>query len=187
MGGQPETGHLYDARCPGVEMNYADLAFISLGSNLGDSAGIVRSAFKALQPLSAAPLLTSSLWRSAPVDCPTGSSDFVNAVAAIAPRTGETPESLLHQLQKIERELGRQPKRVLNEPRILDLDLISFRSETRQTEALTLPHPRSYERRFVLEPLAELAPDLIFPGQSRTVSELLVPLRSTQCAERIGP
>jgi 2-amino-4-hydroxy-6-hydroxymethyldihydropteridine diphosphokinase len=108
-----------------------------------------------------------------PVDCPPGSPFFVNAVVGLMPRPGETPESLLARLQRLEQEFGRRPKQVLNEPRPLDLDLITFGSETRTTEGLTLPHPRAHERRFVLEPLSEVAPDLILPGQSLTVAQLI--------------
>jgi 2-amino-4-hydroxy-6-hydroxymethyldihydropteridine diphosphokinase len=86
---------------------------------------------------------------------------------------GETPESLLFKLQSLEKALGRQKKTVMNEPRPLDLDLILFGSETRATTELMLPHPRALCRRFVLEPLKELAPDLVFPGQNQTVSEFL--------------
>jgi 2-amino-4-hydroxy-6-hydroxymethyldihydropteridine diphosphokinase len=98
---------------------------------------------------------------------------FVNAVVGLWPRAGETPESLLAKLQALEREFGRRPKKVLNEPRPLDLDLIAFGSEARATRELTLPHPRAHERRFVLQPLSEIAPDLVLPGQSKSVAELL--------------
>jgi 2-amino-4-hydroxy-6-hydroxymethyldihydropteridine diphosphokinase len=101
---------------------------------------------------------------------------FVNAVVALRPRSSETSESLLAKLQALEKEFGRRPKQVLNEPRPLDLDLIVFRSETRATPQLTLPHPRAHERRFVLQPLSEVAPDLILPGQTRTVAQLLAHL-----------
>jgi 2-amino-4-hydroxy-6-hydroxymethyldihydropteridine diphosphokinase len=80
---------------------------------------------------------------------------------------------LLAKLQSLEKEFGRQPKKVLNEPRPLDLDLIAFGAEVRTTPMLTLPHPRAQLRRFVLQPLVEIAPGLILPGQTRTVAELL--------------
>lgn len=111
-----------------------------------------------------------------PVDCPPGSPDFINAVAALVPKQDETPESLLSKLQSLEKEFGRAPKKILNEPRPLDLDLIAFGNETRATSALVLPHPRAHQRRFVLQPLAEIAPDLILPGQTKSVVELLAAL-----------
>jgi len=126
-----------------------------------------------LRTLSTEPVLRSSLWQTTPVDCPPDSPLFVNAVVGLAPFVGETPESLLAKLQSIEREFGRQPKRVHNEARPIDLDLITFGNETRATRDLVLPHPRAHLRRFVLEPLNEIAPDLILLGQTRPVNELL--------------
>jgi 2-amino-4-hydroxy-6-hydroxymethyldihydropteridine diphosphokinase len=126
-----------------------------------------------LQELSEHPLLKSSLWQTAPEDCPAGSPLFVNAVVAFVPRRGATPESVLASLKEIEKEFGRKPKKVLNEPRSLDLDLIAFASETRVGKELTLPHPRAHQRRFVLQPLSEIASDLILPGRKKTVMQLL--------------
>ncbi len=97
---------------------------------------------------------------------------FLNAVVGLVPKVDMTPESLLARLQALEQEFGRQPKRIMNEPRPLDLDLIAFGNETRATKALILPHPRAHERRFVLDPLSEIAPNLILPRQSKTVKEL---------------
>jgi 2-amino-4-hydroxy-6-hydroxymethyldihydropteridine diphosphokinase len=126
-----------------------------------------------LEALSARPLLRSSLYQTAPVECPPGSPMFINAVVGLTPRRGETPESLLGQLQALEKEFGRQPKTVLNEARPLDLDIISFGGQTRARQELTLPHPRAHERRFVLQPLSEIAPGLVLAGQEKTVTELL--------------
>jgi 2-amino-4-hydroxy-6-hydroxymethyldihydropteridine diphosphokinase len=148
-------------------------AFIALGSNVGDSAGILRQAMTRLESLGVGPVRKSSLWRSTPVDCPPGSPPFVNAVAELALLPGETPESLLRKLQAMEKEFGRVPKKVLNEPRPLDLDLIAFGAEVRHSAELILPHPRAHLRRFVLQPLKEIAPDLILPGQAKTVAQLL--------------
>lgn len=126
-----------------------------------------------IQELAEGPILKSSLWQSTPVDCPPGSPIFVNAVVGLMPRTGETPESLLLKLQTLEKEFGRRPKKVWNEPRPLDLDLIAFGGEIRTTKALTLPHPRAHTRRFVLHPLSEIAPELVLPGQTQSVAQLL--------------
>jgi len=146
---------------------------VALGANLGDCRANILRGMGRLEELSDGPLLRSSLWQTAPVDCPDGSPAFVNAVVAFVPRRGLRPESLLACLQKIEKEFGRKPKKVLNEPRPLDLDLIAFGSETRVGKDLTLPHPRAHQRRFVLQPLSEIAPDLILPGQRKTVMQLL--------------
>src|ERR1700722_2392684 len=153
-----------------------DFAFIRLGSNLGKSRKVIRRAMERLQGLSDEPLLKSSLWETTPVDCPAGSPMFVNAAAGLRPRSVESPESLIGKLQSLEKEFGRQPKKVLNEARALDLDLIAFGKETRGTERLILPHLRAHERRFVLEPLGEIAADLILPGQTKSVSQLLATL-----------
>jgi 2-amino-4-hydroxy-6-hydroxymethyldihydropteridine diphosphokinase len=150
------------------------VAFVALGSNLGDSRGIVRRALERLKSLSAAPLRCSGLWETEPVDCPPGSGRFINAVAALTPLAGETPETLLEKLQAIEREFGRRAKRIVNEARPLDLDLIAFGGRVVSTAVLTLPHPRAHERRFVLGPLSEIAPEFVLPGQRVSVRELLL-------------
>ncbi len=98
----------------------------------------------------------------------------------------ETPETLLVKLQAIEREFGRPPKRSLNEPRPLDLDLIAFGDERRETKDLTLPHSRAQARRFVLKPLSEIAPDFVLPGQTRTVAQLLKDLPPGEVVAKLG-
>ena len=156
-----------------VKRGKPGLVIISLGSNLGDSPVTVLRAMGRLQELTDKPLLKSSLYETMPVDCPPGSPIFVNAVVVLVPRAGETPETLLEKLQALEKEFGRRPKKILNEPRLLDLDLIAFGAKRRRKTQLVLPHPRAHERRFVLEPLSEIAPDLVLPGQTKTVKELL--------------
>lgn len=160
-------------------------AFVSLGSNLGNSVKIIAQAISRLQILSAEPLLESSLWKTTPVACPPGSPPFVNAMVGLVPFPDETPESLLKKLQQIEKEFGRLPKKVLNEARPLDLDLIAFGSEIRFSEKLILPHPRAHERRFVLQPLSEIAPELILRGQEKPVSKLLEALAADEILARI--
>ena len=154
------------------------LAFVALGSNLGDSRALVRRAMDQLRALSTAPLLRSSLWQTIPVDCPPGSPPFINAVAGLRPSLEETPLALLHRLQELEAAFGRKPKKILNEPRLLDLDLIAFGALVIHHAELELPHPRAHVRRFVLQPLAEIAPDFVLPGQTQTVRELLLSLHS---------
>jgi 2-amino-4-hydroxy-6-hydroxymethyldihydropteridine diphosphokinase len=159
-------------------MSNPETAFIALGSNLGNSVDIVRSALDQLQSLSDKPLRKSSLWQSAPVDCPPGSPPFINAVAALEPRAEETPATLLRQLRALEQKFGRQPKKILNEPRLLDLDIIAFGSRTMNSAELTLPHPQAHLRGFVLQPLSEIAPDFVLPGQTKTVQQLLRGMKS---------
>jgi 2-amino-4-hydroxy-6-hydroxymethyldihydropteridine diphosphokinase len=149
------------------------LAYVALGSNLGSPRENVLRAMDRLQEFSDQPILRSSLYETEPVDCPPGSPRFVNAVAGLIAPPRETPETLLAKLQQIEREFGRQPKRAHNEARALDLDLIAFGSETRNTPELILPHPRAHVRRFVIEPLAEISPELVLPGRAAPVAALL--------------
>ena len=110
---------------------------------------------------------------------------FVNAVVALVPQAQETPETLLTKLQELERGFGRRPKQIQNEPRPLDLDLIAFGDETRSTSALTLPHPRTHLRSFVLAPLQEVAPELKLPGQDRNIRQLLADLPADPGLQRI--
>ena len=145
-----------------LKTQYSKLAFIALGSNLGDSREIILDAMVRLQKVSTAPILKSALWQTSPVACPPDSPKFLNAVVALTPRADETPEALLEKLQTLEKEFGRSTKKILNEPRPLDLDLIAFGNETRpptpkcsvggNSPDLVLPHPRAHERRFVLQP-----------------------------------
>ena len=159
-----------------------DLALIALGSNLGDSAELIRRAFDSLQGLARSPILRSSLWQSSPVDCPPDSPLFVNAAAGFFPRPGETPHSLLRQLQFIEASFGRRRGPVVNAPRPLDLDLIAFGQRTVQSPDLTLPHPRAHMRRFVLQPLSEIVPNFTLPGAPQTIAGLL---RGLSCDEAV--
>jgi 2-amino-4-hydroxy-6-hydroxymethyldihydropteridine diphosphokinase len=156
-----------------------ELALVALGSNLGRPRETILRAMDRLQEFSDQPILRSSFYETEPVDCPPGSPNFVNAVVGLVPLPDETPETLLTKLQALEREFGRQPKLVHNEARPLDLDLIAFGAAVRDSPELILPHPRAHSRRFVLEPLAEIAPQLVLPQQTRTVKDLL--------AEGVGP
>jgi 2-amino-4-hydroxy-6-hydroxymethyldihydropteridine diphosphokinase len=161
------------------------LAFVALGSNLGDSRKTISDAMARLQKFSDEPIRKSSLWQTMPVDCPPGSPKFVNAVVGLIPKQNETPESLLKKLRGLEIEFGRAPKVVLNEPRPLDLDLIAFGNELRNSPELISPHPRAHLRKFVLQPLCEIVPEFILPGQGMTVSELLARLSGDETVTRL--
>jgi len=168
-----------------VKLNTSSPAFVALGSNLGDSQKIILDAMTRLQIFSDEPILKSSLWETSPVDCPADSPKFVNAVVGLVPKKNETPESLLEKLRGLEKEFGRSQKKILNEPRPLDLDLIAFGNEIRNSPELILPHPRAHERRFVLQPLNEIAPELVLPGQSKTISQLLAGLQNHEIVTRL--
>lgn len=160
--------------------------FVALGSNLGDPVTLVRDALHRLQTWAPSGFRASSLWRSTPVDCPPGSPDFINAVARFDAPPEATPESVLDRLQAWETESGRRPKQVLNEARPLDLDLLAFGDLIRRTPRLVLPHPRSHQRRFVLAPLVEIAPDLRLPGWDRTARDYLAALDTLEVLTRLA-
>jgi 2-amino-4-hydroxy-6-hydroxymethyldihydropteridine diphosphokinase len=144
---------------------------VALGSNLGDRWAQVHEGLEFLRSLSEGGYLErSSLYETAPVDCPPGSGTFVNAVAEI--EFEGTVRELLGRLQEFELKKGRKPVREINAPRPLDLDILYFGEELVNETDLIIPHPRITERRFVLEPLAEIRPDLVLPGQTKTVGEL---------------
>ena len=164
---------------------FLQLVIIALGSNLGNSRENILDALARLQSFSDEPVLKSSLWETTPVDCPPGSPKFLNAVVALVPQKNETPETLLKKLQDLEKTFGRAPKKILNEARPLDLDLIAFGNKIRNSPDLILPHPRAHQRRFVLQPLSEIAPDLILPGQKKTISELLAFLPAGETMTRL--
>lgn len=145
------------------------LAYIALGANLGDPAATVNAAFAALDQLPQSRLLAkSALYRTAPVGI-ADQPEFVNAAALID--TTLAPEALLDALLGIEQAFGRV-RAERNGPRTLDLDILLYDELTLATPRLTLPHPRLHLRAFVLQPLADLAPDLAIPGRGRLAAWL---------------
>lgn len=145
------------------------LAYIALGANLGDPAATVNAAFAALDRLPHSRLLAkSALYRTAPVGI-ADQPEFVNAAARL--ETTLAPEALLDALLDIEQAFGRV-RAERNGPRTLDLDILLYDELCLATPRLTLPHPRLHLRAFVLQPLAELAPDLALPGRGRLAAWL---------------
>jgi len=142
-------------------------AYIGMGANLGDAQATLLAATKEISVLpGVANAKLSPLYRSAPVDA--GAPDYINGVLQVS--TTMQPETLLRALQAIENGHGRQrPYR--HAPRTLDLDLLLFGREVRNTDFLTLPHPRMHERAFVLMPLRDLAPGMMLAQGS--LEELL--------------
>ncbi len=140
---------------------YVD-SFIALGANLGDPLAQILRAIEELARLPATRLRgRSSLYRSRPVGGP-AQPDYVNAVARLSTRL--PPRELLRHCLAIEARHGRR-RNGKNTPRTLDLDLLLYDGLIMQVPGLTLPHPRLHERGFVLQPLAEIAPDVIIPGR----------------------
>jgi 2-amino-4-hydroxy-6-hydroxymethyldihydropteridine diphosphokinase len=148
-------------------------AGIALGSNLGDRLAQLRAAVTGLSGLSTPgqPILTAQIYRTEPRDCPPGSPDFFNTVIEIEFR-GNAHE-LLEKTRALELQFGRCKDAARHAPRLIDIDLLYLGNACCNTESLILPHPRIAERRFVLQPLADIRPDLILPGQSLTVTRLL--------------
>ncbi|MBD3648748.1 MAG: 2-amino-4-hydroxy-6-hydroxymethyldihydropteridine diphosphokinase [Pseudomonadales bacterium] len=145
-------------------------AYIAFGSNLGDRHKNVDAALSELSLISETPLRVSSLWETETVDIG-GAAPIRNGVVCLGTRL--EPPALLSKLQAIEEALGRPRDHGSNLSRQIDLDIVCVDDLVMDSPQLTLPHPRARERRFVLAPLAEIAPDLLLPGESDTVTELL--------------
>ena len=152
------------------------MACVALGANLGDAVAMVQQALRDVAALPDTQLVkASSLYRSAPYEAQ--GPDFINAVALV--QTLLSPLALLHALQSLERESGRE-RPYKNAPRTLDLDLIFYGDVALSTPELTLPHPRWHERAFVLQPLAEVWPE-------RVSAELLAAVQNQAISRMNGP
>jgi 2-amino-4-hydroxy-6-hydroxymethyldihydropteridine diphosphokinase len=138
--------------------------FLSLGSNLGDREANLRAAVEQL-----APVRQSPVYETEPVDY-VRQAWFLNMVVEI--ETALFPRQLLARTQRIERELGRV-RGVPKGPRTLDIDILFYADVVMKTPQLEIPHPRIAERRFVLAPLADLAPDMRHPVTKLTVRQML--------------
>lgn len=149
---------------------------VALGSNLGDRLENLRAARKAIVGLANVkpPILSSAIYETDPVDCELGAEKFLNAVVEFA-YEGD-PVALLDQLIRIEEAFGRRRDHRRNVSRTIDIDLLYFGEGMIEHERLKLPHPRMRLRKFVLKPLADIRPELILPGQTKSISQLLAQL-----------
>lgn len=148
-------------------------AGVALGSNLGDRLANLRKAQEKVVGLSnvCAPILTSAIYETEPVECEQDAPRFLNA--AIEFEYAGDPKDLLRELKEIEQSLGRSASHARNASRLIDLDLLYFGRLEMDIGELRLPHPRMTEREFVLRPLADIQPDMILPKQTDSVSVLL--------------
>jgi len=146
-------------------------AYVGMGSNLGDRAGYLLLAVRGMFDAGLDVIRLSNVYETEPVEN-NDQPRFLNMVAELRGSTLPAPEQLLARLLRIEYALGRTREVPLG-PRTIDLDLLIFKDETRNTEFLRLPHPRLHLRRFVLVPLNELVPTLIHPTLGVQIRELL--------------
>jgi len=148
-------------------------AGIALGSNVGDRLRNLQCARDELRTLhrDSTPFVCSKIYETEPVGCAPGTQSFLNAVVEMD--FGGDANALWKSLREIETKLGRANARERNAPRSIDLDIVFFGELKINEPLLTIPHPRAHERRFVLQPLCDIGPFLILPGQTETVARLL--------------
>lgn len=156
------------------------IVYLSLGSNLDDRAANLRTAISKLAGLGAVKAV-SAFYETEPIGL-MSQPWFLNCVAKLD--TEKMPRQLISAILNLEQEMGRQRKQK-NGPRIIDIDILLFGTSVIETVGLTVPHPRMHERRFVLEPLAEIAPDVRHPVFKRTIRELCDALPPGQTVRRV--
>lgn len=157
----------------------ATKAGIALGSNLGNRLRHLQDARDLLLRIAEpGSLLQAPIYRTEPVACPPDSPDFYNTVVEI--RYTGSAHDLLDATQAIELRLGRTASPERNAPRVIDVDILYFGTERIDVELLELPHPRLTSRRFALQPLADIRPDLVLPGDRLSIAEHLRHLDSQE-------
>ena len=158
-------------------------AYIGLGSNVGDRLNAIREAIREIGLVKEVKIVRlSSIYETEPIECEGGL--FYNAVLEV--ETSQEPASLLKELMKIENDMGRNRVKKCAE-RKMDLDLLLYGDRQMTQSDLTLPHPRMHLRKFVLEPLCELNPDLIIPYIKKTVKEILASAEDASMVRKIIP
>ena len=146
---------------------------VALGSNLEDRLENLQAARRQIIQLDEVhpPILSSGIYETDPVDCERDASKFLNAIVEFD-YEGD-PVQLLEQLVRIEESLGRKRDHQKNVSRTIDIDLLYCGDRQIDNERLQLPHPRMHLRKFVLQPLTDIQPDLILPNQRKTIRQLL--------------
>ena len=158
-----------------------NLAYLSLGSNVGDSIENLRKAISRLGSLGRVAAV-SSFYETEPVEV-TDQAWFVNC--AVALETGLDSAELMSEILRIEREMGRR-RMVKKGPRTIDIDILLFGDEVRSGPELIIPHPAMAQRRFVLAPVAEIAPEVRHPVLKKSIGELLADFPTGQIVRKIS-
>jgi 2-amino-4-hydroxy-6-hydroxymethyldihydropteridine diphosphokinase len=153
---------------------------VALGSNLGDRLENLQAARRQILQLNKVqpPILSSGIYETKPVDCERDASKFLNAVVEFD-YDGD-PGQLLEQVARVEESLGRERNHQKNVSRTIDIDLLYCGDRQIDNERLQLPHPRMHLRKFVLQPLSDIRPELILPKQKKTVRQLLAELEGSK-------
>jgi 2-amino-4-hydroxy-6-hydroxymethyldihydropteridine diphosphokinase len=160
-----------------------EIAYLGLGSNIGDRREQLERAVAALGRHGIEVLASSSVYETEPVGLILDQRDFYNACVRI--RTRPDPERLLEACKAVERELGRPEDGIRHGPRPIDIDVLLLDDREYASSRLTLPHPEARSRRFVLVPLLELDPELALPDGTR-LSDALAALGGGQAVRRVG-
>lgn len=165
-----------------MESTKPEIVFLSLGSNVGDREKNLRTAIAALPELGVKLKKVSSIYETEPVDL-LEQPWFLNCV--VEGETTVQPATLLRELRELERQMGSK-KLLPRGPRLIDLDILVYGERTIDSPELQVPHPRMHLRRFVLAPLAEIAPDLKHPTWSGTAAQLLNGLSDDSVVKKLA-
>ncbi len=160
----------------------AELVYLSLGSNLGERSANLQAAIERLTEAGAVRAV-SGFYETEPVELP-NQPWFLNCVVAL--ETDQPPRTLLNKLLALEQEMGRLRMKDKG-PRLIDIDILLFASRVVDEPGMRIPHPAMHQRRFVLEPLVEIAPEGFHPGFRKTARELLAALPAGQKVRRLEP
>jgi 2-amino-4-hydroxy-6-hydroxymethyldihydropteridine diphosphokinase len=155
-------------------------AGIALGSNLGDRMTNLNEAIRLIGEIALKnePFLKAPIYQTEPLHCPPDSPNFLNTAVEFS--FDDSAEKLLELTREIEKSMGRKANPQRNAPRVIDVDILYLGEDRCNTSNLILPHPRLHERRFVLQPLADIRPDLVLPGHSKCIASLLEELTSDE-------
>lgn len=158
------------------------IVYLSMGSNLGDREANLRTAIEKLKEIGN-PITVSSFYETEPVEVSAAQPWFLNC--AVKLDTEKMPRQLIAAILALEQEMGRQ-RRQQKGPRTIDIDILLFGSSVIEIPSLTIPHPKLHQRRFVLDPLAEIAPEARHPVLKRTIRELRDGLPPGQTVRKVA-